>query len=642
MSDSSHTSSDVNSEATAIDRTLHRARERLLAARNAGGWWEGELSSSALSTATACAALALASADPADPERVASGLSWLAREQNEDGGFGDTTCSPSNLSTTALSWMALGLGSSSEGHLQAKERAEAWLCERLGALDAGSLARGLREVYAEDRTFAVPILVACAIGGCFDQPGSTPAQRKSSWANISRLPYELAALPRELFRWLGLPVVSYALPALIAIGQAIEHHRPSLNPLARALRSWTKEPTLKVLERIQPEGGGFLEATPLTSFVVLSLISCGRCDHPVSRRGLEFLRRSIRSDGSWPIDTNLATWLTTLAIGALGSEAQERESLEPLDKAGRWILDQQHLVTHPYTGAAPGGWAWTDLPGGVPDADDTSGAILALFTLDASPAARWNGAAEAGALWLCGLQNADGGIPTFCRGWGKLPFDRSCPDITAHALRAWDACMDRWIGVEREQTVSRLRVSMLRARGYLVASQRDDGSWLPLWFGNQEHTQQLNPVYGTSRVLRAASVAGDEGWRRALARGLGWLLSVQNEDGGFGGGAELPSSVEETALALEALVDSVSAGLGSKEELRSSVERAASFLVKSTAEGTRFDSRPIGLYFARLWYSERLYPLIFSVSALERARRLIGSEEEIHPYAQPLSAGGIA
>jgi hypothetical protein len=38
--------------------------------------------------------------------------------------------------------------------------------------------------------------------------------------------------------------------------------------------------------------------------------------------------------------------------------------------------------------------------------------------------------------WLLDLQNGDGGIPTFCRGWGALPFDRSAPDLTAHALRA--------------------------------------------------------------------------------------------------------------------------------------------------------------------------------------------------------------
>ena len=43
-----------------------------------------------------------------------------------------------------------------------------------------------------------------------------------------------------------------------------------------------------------------------------------------------------------------------------------------------WLLAQQHRQVHPYTRAAPGGWAWTDLSGGVPDADDTSGALLAL------------------------------------------------------------------------------------------------------------------------------------------------------------------------------------------------------------------------------------------------------------------------
>ena len=37
-------------------------------------------------------------------------------------------------------------------------------------------------------------------------------------------------------RW-QLPVVSYALPALIAIGQTIHHHRPSRNPLARLIRT---------------------------------------------------------------------------------------------------------------------------------------------------------------------------------------------------------------------------------------------------------------------------------------------------------------------------------------------------------------------------------------------------------------------
>src|SRR6202042_2632665 len=48
----------------------------------------------------------------------------------------------------------------------------------------------------------------------------------------------------------------------------------------------------------------------------------------------------------------------------------------------------------------------------------------------------------AGVVWLLDLQNADGGWPTFCRGWGALPFDRSAPDLTAHAIRALRAWRD--------------------------------------------------------------------------------------------------------------------------------------------------------------------------------------------------------
>src|SRR4030095_5706366 len=131
---------------------------------------------------------------------------------------------------------------------------------------------------------------------------------------------------------------------------------------------------------------------------------------------------------------------------------------------------------HPYTHAAPGGWAWTDLPGGVPDADDTSGALLALKTLPCEGDARQH--AHAGIRWLLDLQNRDGGIPTFCRGWGALPFDRSSADLTAHTLRAWTAWQPHLSAVLKQ----RLERSIPRALAFLKQAQRDDGSWVPLWF----------------------------------------------------------------------------------------------------------------------------------------------------------------
>src|SRR5262249_43991673 len=153
--------------------------------------------------------------------------------------------------------------------------------------------------------------------------------------------------------------------------------------------------------------------------------------HPVVRRGLAFLAETARPDGSWPIDSNLSVWVTTLAVNALAA-AGDLGSLERRDELLTWLLARQYAERHPYTGADPGGWGWSHLTGSVPDADDTPGALLALANLGGLD----SGAARAGSRWLLDLQNADGGWPTFCRGWGRLAFDRSGSDLTAHALRA--------------------------------------------------------------------------------------------------------------------------------------------------------------------------------------------------------------
>src|ERR1700741_5302392 len=78
----------------------------LLAERTPEGHWVGELSTSALSTATAVSALALVQKERTPPrphdKLIADGLAWLAAHQNADGGWGDTERSISNISTTML------------------------------------------------------------------------------------------------------------------------------------------------------------------------------------------------------------------------------------------------------------------------------------------------------------------------------------------------------------------------------------------------------------------------------------------------------------------------------------------------------------------------------------------------------------
>jgi squalene-hopene/tetraprenyl-beta-curcumene cyclase len=610
----------------ALEQTLTAARRRLLAARVTAGHWVGELSSSALSTATAVCALELLhrAGDRDLSELVRSGLTWLAEHQNEDGGWGDTIDSPSNLSTTTLCWAALGVNENlAKLHQRTVKRAEGWLKREAGDLMPRGIADAIGNVYGDDRTFSAPILTMCALAG---RLGSG----REAWRHVTALPFELAACPHGWLRRLGLPVVSYALPALIAIGQVRHHHRPPGNPLTRLLRRLTRATTLRVLETIQPESGGFLEAAPLTSFVLMSLVGIGLADHPAARRAAAFLAASVREDGSWPIDTNLTTWVTTLSVNALASRGRLGAYLSADERADlrRFLLDQQYQTEHPYTHAAPGGWAWTPLSGGVPDADDTAGALLALWHLAHTGAASslinedLRRGAENGIRWLLDLQNKDGGVPTFCRGWGKLVFDRSTPDLTAHALRAWNTWREH-VSDDLGQCVDRATRAAIR---HLLSVQRPDACWVPLWFGNQQHPTHENPLYGTTRVLlagrfRSADDTIHAPWLDALRRAGRWVLNAQNQDGGWGAAGSIASSIEETALAVEALACPTDASVPSGEAA-DAITRGVSWLIERTACGERFEPVPIGLYFARLWYAERLYPLIFTVSALERVRRL--------------------
>jgi squalene-hopene/tetraprenyl-beta-curcumene cyclase len=250
-------------------------------------------------------------------------------------------------------------------------------------------------------------------------------------------------------------------------------------------------------------------------------------------------------------------------------------------------------------------------------------------------------AALQGVEWLLNLQNADGGWPTFCRGWGKLPFDRSGADLTAHAIRALAA----WRS-EPEIEATRVEKAITIGLEYLASQQRADGSWIPLWFGNQDHPREENPVYGTAKVLLAYRDLARDGYpglatqEPVIRRGVQWLVANQNADGGWGGGPRLAvvpsrppwpvaSSVEETSLAIDALLAfgelptgaEKTAPLGGTQAKRVelAIAHGLEWLVAAVEENRHHEASPIGFYFAKLWYYEKLYPLTFAASALGHA-----------------------
>jgi squalene-hopene/tetraprenyl-beta-curcumene cyclase len=592
-------------------QAVHRLARQLLDRRAAPDHWEGRLASSALSTATAVLALYTAqqhgySAAGRLDALVSAGSAWLLAHQNSDGGWGDTDRSRSNISTTVIVWATMsqaGRTRLAESLLAAAlGRAEAWLRQTAGDVAPDALRNAILERYGDDRTFSVPILMVMALTNKL-------GNAEDAWRSIPQLPFELAAFPHRWFQHLRLPVVSYALPALIAIGQVRHHFASSPNPAVRALRQAVRDRTHRLLRDMQPESGGYLEATPLTSFVVMALAAMDRTDSPVVEHGVRFLIQSMREDGSWPIDTNLATWITTLSVDALGKAGALPAG--DIRRVRAWLLAQQSRQEHPFTHAAPGAWAWTPLSGGVPDADDTCGALLALRRLG-DPDRCTRDAAAAGVKWLLDVQNRDGGLPTFCRGWGSLPFDRSTPEITAHALRAWTA----WQPHLPEDIERAVIAASARAVEFLCRTQHQDGSWLPLWFGNEHAAKEGNPVYGTSRVVQGLSarlVRTDGRVARCRRLGAAWLIEAQNADGGWGGARGVVSSIEETGIALAAL--RVSGEQGVARRVPEAITRGSEWLVEATGHSA-IAPAPIGLYFAKLWYYDELYPLIFALAGL--------------------------
>ncbi|HEY3321030.1 MAG TPA: prenyltransferase/squalene oxidase repeat-containing protein [Planctomycetota bacterium] len=645
---------------TEIDRAVQRATAALMARRNPQGFWEGRLSSSPLATAVALCALGDETALDADAARRAFG--YLAKTQNADGGWGDCDGGKSTLAATLLVLCAdavtTGRGDGETGRRgeplprplpdagRGEQHEEAGGTPALRTMagetpagQAGAAARtsadrvqvrtpaarlteeqrrraearvrqwggledGLRRVYGRDLTFQVPIRMAAASAGVL------------AWEKVDALPFELALAPRSWMGLLRLPVVSYALPALVCVGLSRHGKAPSWMPPLRWLRSLVADRALDVVLKMQPESGGYLEAVPITAFCLIGLKAAGHGEHAIAKNARKFLLATQRADGSWPVEVNLTVWNTTRAIEALAVSGQLHTAMTQAerDTTRDWLLAQQTKGVSVYSDAKPGGWGWNHLPGSVPDVDDTSGAMIALRHLGVPED---HAAIAEGTGWLLRLRNRDGGWPTFCRGWNKLPFDRSAPDLTAHALRA--------IG-----GTSRLDSLLHDAPRYLARSQHADGSFSPLWFGCEGSADELNHTYGTSHVLFA--LEGCKHYYPIAERARAWLLGAQNADGGFGGNVGTPSTVEDTGLALRALSSADAApspltplprgGEGNRSASETlAIQRAAQWLIEHQRSDGSWDAAPVGFYFAVLWYSEELYPLCYGLAGLGARRQ---------------------
>ncbi len=555
-----------------LQGALDRVADHLRAEQRPAGYWVGELSTSAL--ATAMSMVGLWQTDRARYHSpIARGRRWLFATQHPDGGWGDAVVDPSNINATSLAIGALTLtdtGDTSPEERVALARALALLEEFGGWAAVGDPARC---------TLSGPCRTVAALAGLMDR------------RRIKRLRPEVILLPPRARA--AIRLVSTTFPAYLSISTLHSTFAPdTLNRLPTY--GWARARAERWLRRAQGPNGSFEESAFLTSLIIAFLTTAGRGALPWLPNAIHFVVESQRDDGGWPIDRDLETFDTDMAVFAFA------EAGLPVPRAKLirdWLLARQFRTVCFPTGAKPGGWAWA-MPAGWPDADDTAYTMLALRDLGV-PAS--SPALQRGADWLEGMQNADGSWPTFIRN-SRIPYDHDCPYILGHVLSALHSA-----GRLQEKPAIRSR-----ALAYLARAQRYDGSFASTWF--REATA------GTAAVLDALAGCGLVHTPLA-ARACDALLRNQNDDGGWAGVRRQESTAEETAWAVLALLR-----YPADEAVTRAVDSGVAWLIAHQQPDGTWTPAPIGLYYSAMWYSDSSYATTLPMRALARAKGRYGRD----------------
>ncbi|HYO25959.1 MAG TPA: prenyltransferase/squalene oxidase repeat-containing protein [Lacipirellulaceae bacterium] len=270
--------------------------------RPVDGFWTRDLASSPSATAAAVSALVVAEQHFDDvpqvgppindswtpgalfrgefTQLVVQSLRWLAQRQNNDGGWADAEGGRSNLSATLLvqaTFQLTGVPAKATGLM---ERAEAYV-QQSGGIGA------VRAQNSDDPALAAAVLTSCAL---------------ADLATWRRAPLWSWGRTMSLVQRRGArfdPPDDPTAP-LLATGIARFRHAPPFSPIRRFALRMAQKPALALLEELQGVSGAFMESIPQTSFVVMSLAGAGLHEHPVVRRGVEFLLSTVNADGGWP------------------------------------------------------------------------------------------------------------------------------------------------------------------------------------------------------------------------------------------------------------------------------------------------------------------------------------------------------
>ncbi|MBE9030228.1 squalene--hopene cyclase [filamentous cyanobacterium LEGE 11480] len=388
-----------------------------------------------------------------------------------------------------------------------------------------------------------------------------------------------------------------------------------------------------VLERQEATGdwGGIIPAM-LNSLLALKAMDYDAND-PIVARGLAAVDQfGVETDDEYWVQPCVSpVWDTALVMRGLIDSGLAPDH-PAMVRGADWLIAQQILDYGDWAvknrRGAPGAWAFEFDNRFYPDVDDTAVVVMALQAAKLPDETLKTQAIERAIKWVSTMQCKPGGWAAFDidndQEWlNDIPYgdlramiDPNTADVTARVLEMvakFDA-----IGMDDTQ--------IERALSYLMEEQEADGSWFGRW--------GVNYIYGTSGVLAAlASIAPDR-FRAQIKRGVNWLLSVQNTDGGWGETCESykdvslkgqgDSTASQTAWGVIGLLAAAEIDLVFDY---GAIESAVQWLLKTQlAAGTWDEDWFTGTGFPQHFYLKyHLYQQHFPLTALGRYQRWQGS-----------------
>jgi squalene-hopene/tetraprenyl-beta-curcumene cyclase len=628
----------------ALQTSIASARSAVLACKKPDGHWVFELEADCTIPAE-YVLLRHYLGEPVDASLEAKIANYLRRVQGAHGGWPLVHDGGFDMSASIKAYFALKMiGDPIDAPHMARAR-EA-IRSRGGAVHSNVFTRFMLAMFGILTWRSVPVLPV----EIMLLPTWSPfhLNKISYWARTTIVPLMvLAALKPCAKNVLGVGIDELFLEAPHSIGMTARAPHQSrgwfalfrmldsvlrlVEPLSpKKLRAYAIDRAVAFIEqRLNGEDGLGAIYPPMANTVMMYEVLGKPADYPpraITRRGIDKLL-VIGEHEAYCQPCVSPVWDTSLTCHAL-IEAGGDEALGSMKQGLDWLLPKQVLDIEgdwaaKRPGVRPGGWAFQYNNAYYPDLDDTAVVVMAMDRARrASHSHEYDVAIARGREWIEGMQSRDGGWAAFDVNnleyyLNNIPFsdhgallDPPTEDVTAR-------CISMLVQLGATPQTSQVVADGI---AYLRRTQLAEGSWYGRW--------GLNYVYGTWSVLCALNAAGMDHQDPVIRRAVGWLTSIQNQDGGWGedaisyrldyrGFEGAPSTASQTAWALLGL-------MAAGEVENPAVARGVRYLIDTqTEKGLWDEARYTATGFPRVFYLRyHGYPKFFPLWALARYRNL--------------------